>query len=271
MALSDYVKNVGLRFVYTPSRRKATKGIVLHHPAMYTATPEQIHQLHLNRGWIGAGYNFLVRKDGTVYELRPHWAVGAHAASKVSGVGVANNSETIGICFEGYFHPRGNGSFDKEMSKAQFDAGVRLIKDLIKEYPDIEYIRGHKEMPGTSTACPGKYFPLEEMKSAVKIQNGGKGDMLLKKGMKGTEVKELQQQLIDLGYILRNYGADGVFGNETERAVMAFQKDRGITVDGIVGPYTRNHLEAALQAQKVSDADKKLAEAKKLAQKILDL
>ena len=132
MALSDYVKNVGLRFVYTPSRRKATKGIVLHHPAMYTATPEQIHQLHLNRGWIGAGYNFLVRKDGTVYELRPHWAVGAHAASKVSGVGVTNNSETIGICFEGYFHPRGNGSFDKEMSKAQFDAGVRLIKDLMK-------------------------------------------------------------------------------------------------------------------------------------------
>ena len=33
-------------------------------------------------------------------------------------------------------------------------------------------------------------------------------------------------------------------------------------MDGIVGPDTRNHLEAALQAQKVSDADKKLAKLK---------
>ena len=60
----------------------------------------------------------------------------------------------------------------------------------------------------------------------------------LKKGMKGNNVMKLQTALMARGYTLPRYGADGDFGNETLAAVKEFQKDRGLTVDGIVGPAT---------------------------------
>jgi len=54
--------------------------------------------------------------------------------------------------------------------------------------------------------------------------------MLLKKGSKGKEVKELQEAL--------EIGADGIFGPGTELSVKKFQKENGLTADGIVGPAT---------------------------------
>ena len=60
----------------------------------------------------------------------------------------------------------------------------------------------------------------------------------LKKGMKGSNVTMLQTMLMAHGYQLPKWGADGDFGNETLKAVKVFQKDRGLAVDGIVGPAT---------------------------------
>ncbi|SEA54404.1 peptidoglycan L-alanyl-D-glutamate endopeptidase CwlK [Thalassobacillus cyri] len=70
-------------------------------------------------------------------------------------------------------------------------------------------------------------------------------DGLLEKGENGTAIKRLQEQLLDMGYRLPKYGANGDFGAETETVVKAFQKDRGIKVDGIVGPVTRQELKEA--------------------------
>lgn len=59
------------------------------------------------------------------------------------------------------------------------------------------------------------------------------------KGSKKTGfVKEMQELLIKKGYSLPKYGADGDFGTETLNALKAFQKDRGLTVDGKCGPMT---------------------------------
>lgn len=58
----------------------------------------------------------------------------------------------------------------------------------------------------------------------------------LKKGSKGPDVTELQNDLLQLGYRLPQYGADGSFGNETRNALILFQKDNGLTPDGICGP-----------------------------------
>ena len=44
------------------------------------------------------------------------------------------------------------------------------------------------------------------------------------------------------GYDLGKYGADGKFGKQTEAAVKAFQKDNGLTADGVIGKKTWDAL-----------------------------
>lgn len=70
----------------------------------------------------------------------------------------------------------------------------------------------------------------------------------LKKGSKGEYVQLLQTKLIMLGYDLGSYGADGDFGSKTMAAVKAFQKDSGLTVDGVVGEKTWEALEKPMKA-----------------------
>jgi hypothetical protein len=62
--------------------------------------------------------------------------------------------------------------------------------------------------------------------------------LTLWRGSKGADVKTLQNALIKAGLPLPKYGADGDFGEETQTAVVAFQKARGLKVDGIVGANT---------------------------------
>lgn len=65
----------------------------------------------------------------------------------------------------------------------------------------------------------------------------------LKRGSKGEEVRKVQKLLLERGYKLPKYGADGDFGAETEKAVKQFQLDWGLKQDGIVGPETLKYLE----------------------------
>ncbi len=67
-------------------------------------------------------------------------------------------------------------------------------------------------------------------------------DRTLRKGMKGEDVKKLQEALLKLGYDLGKCGADGDFGSATYNAVRAFQKAKGLTVDGIAGKATLGAL-----------------------------
>lgn len=64
---------------------------------------------------------------------------------------------------------------------------------------------------------------------------------ILKAGSKGEVVKQLQQKLAIIGYAPGP--ADGAFGAKTKAAVTAFQKDAGLTQDGIVGAKTLAELD----------------------------
>ena len=65
----------------------------------------------------------------------------------------------------------------------------------------------------------------------------------LRKGSKGEYVTLLQTKLIQLGYDLSPYGADGSFGNKTLEAVKKFQSDMGLNADGVVGEKTWEALD----------------------------
>ena len=62
-------------------------------------------------------------------------------------------------------------------------------------------------------------------------------------GSTGQDVKDLQV-VLNATVADNSLVVDGVFGNLTKEAVMAFQKEYGLTIDGIVGSQNWNKLES---------------------------
>lgn len=73
------------------------------------------------------------------------------------------------------------------------------------------------------------------------------GDRILKNGCEGADVKELQLDLIKLGYDCGKWGADGEFGDATEMAVRRFQVQEDLHVDGEAGPETIAAINKAMK------------------------
>lgn len=61
-------------------------------------------------------------------------------------------------------------------------------------------------------------------------------DALSKNGSKGQEVTAIQKKLQQYGYKVGT--VDGIYGANTEKAIRQFQKNNGLSVDGIAGPAT---------------------------------
>lgn len=235
--------------------RTKTERIILHHAEASVCSAEDIHRWHKQKGWSGAGYHFLVRKDGSIYRMRPEDKVGAHA--------YGSNYNSIGICAEGKY-------MEEEMPVAQKNSIIELVSELKKKY-NITKVQKHKDVCATS--CPGDKYPFDEIVNGTveikqvvvvderkerikelqsllnKIYNSG----LAVDGIIGTHtnnalrkvalknycanelVKFIQRRLIMNGRSVGNCGADGKYGKDTENAVRKFQETKGLTVDGITG------------------------------------
>ena len=76
--------------------------------------------------------------------------------------------------------------------------------------------------------------------------------MTLKKGSTGYEVRELQRRLKELGYQIE---VDGWFGDETEKAVIDFQRKNNLTAIGEVGPRTEFALKGYGNTKTLSERD----------------
>lgn len=239
-------KNLEFKDMFT---RKSTERIILHHAAAQNCSAEDIHRWHLNNGWSGAGYHFLVRKDGKVYRLRPEEKVGAHAYGA--------NYNSLGICFEGDY-------MQEDMTEAQKEAGKELVAYLKNKYK-ISTVQAHRDVCATS--CPGNKFPFDEIANFEPSneiipqpqENAPKGNVaeiqytlndryglnIAVDNIYGNEtrralVKALQTELNKQYH--RDLAVDGIFGPATESAVKEFQSRNGLSVDGIVGKNTFNKL-----------------------------
>lgn len=84
----------------------------------------------------------------------------------------------------------------------------------------------------------------------------------LRKGSRGEYVTLLQTKLVQLGYSLAPYGADGSFGNKTAEALKAFQSDNGLVADGVCGPMTWDALDKAVPGKKYTATIRGLAKSK---------
>ena len=83
-----------------------------------------------------------------------------------------------------------------------------------------------------------EYFGIPYVAPAVAPSIPTVTATILRKGSAGPEVKSLQKKLLQIGYYLGSYGADGDYGDATVTAVRKFQKDNSLAVDGEAGPNT---------------------------------
>ena len=83
-----------------------------------------------------------------------------------------------------------------------------------------------------------EYFGIPYIAPAETPSTSTMTTAILRKGSTGPEVKSLQKKLLQIGYYLGSYGADGDYGDATVTAVRKFQKDNSLAVDGEAGPNT---------------------------------
>lgn len=141
--------DVAYKWTKPLGKRKETNIIVLHHAKAKICSVDDIHQWHLQNGWAGIGYNFFIRKDGSIYKGRPDDAVGAHVEGR--------NYDSIGISFE--------GDFEIEVPTEQQKAScVDLIRLLRTHYGNLKVV-GHRDVGNSS--CPGRLFPMDEIQKRI--------------------------------------------------------------------------------------------------------
>ena len=122
-----------------------------HHAAAKRLTPAALHRIHRNLGWCGFGYNLYLTKDGKVHQGRP---------LQFCGGGARGAWASVGVCLEG------NYDVEQEMPAKQLRAAQEVKEYLAERYPGIKH-RGHRDVPGNQTACPGKHFPVKAIMAGV--------------------------------------------------------------------------------------------------------
>lgn len=130
--------------------------------------------------------------------------------------------------------------------KVLTDSKYRKSPDLLRRGDILLREGSHTAMVLTDGAKAGGERPETPYKL---------GDRLLRNGSEGADVQELQAMLIklaekqnDTSYLVGSYGTNGDFGDSTESAVRAFQRDYALSIDGIVGAKTLDRLYAALES-----------------------
>lgn len=140
---------------------------------------------------------------------------------------VAKYAESIGIKGIGLYETSADGHFthiDTRTSKS--------------------FWYGQSEQPrttfgGSSSSITVTTPPINNTATTVSLSDSG------------PVVKEIQQMLVDLGYVLtdkpndKTKGIDGIFGIKTWRAIVDFQGKNDLEQDGVVGELTMDALEKA--------------------------
>lgn len=138
--------------------------IIIHHSATDEGDSLLFDKAHLHKGWDGVGYHFVIdngskgKADGQI-EVSPRWlkqVPGAHCKADHM------NERAIGICLV--------GNFNHDLPSArQMEALAGLVRKLQAYYRiPSSRIKGHGQVRGASTDCPGKRFRWEDLRRRLK-------------------------------------------------------------------------------------------------------
>ena len=107
---------------------------------------------------------------------------------------------------------------------------------------DIQAVRAFQKANGLKVDGKAGYDTQSKLYSSSAVAAPGQQTQAvkLKYGSEGSEVANLQERLITLGYLTGS--ADGKFGKNTKTAVKNFQKKNDLDADGIAGQMTLEKL-----------------------------
>lgn len=126
-------------------KRPLTDHIVVHCAATKATMDigvREIRQWHVQQGWLDVGYHFVIRRNGTVEDGRPHDVVGSHVKNY--------NSRSIGICLVGGINAK--GAPENNFTAAQFESLSLLLRAQKRTYPNTKIV-GHRDLD-SGKACP---------------------------------------------------------------------------------------------------------------------
>lgn len=189
------IKETKLSFKRGMKQRNKTNRFIIHHTASQDVPASTIHQWHLNQGWSGIGYHFVIRQNGDIERGRAENLIGAHAGEK-------GNPDSIGIVLTGNFETG-------KPTTAQMDSLVWLLKDYLFPKYGVKPVIGHKDV--MATACPGRNFPWVELRERLEDDE------------MATEAKIKVNGQVLTGYILKD--------NRSYAPVRALAEALGAKVD----------------------------------------
>ena len=228
-------------FEFMPTSRKVTK-VYLHCSASNRPGHDRVQVIrdwHKAKGWNDIGYHYFITSKGEIQQGRSIHSVPAAQAG--------HNTDTIAICL--------HGLNKEDFTQEQFDALNLLCEKINEEYNGKITFHGHCEV--SEKPCPvfdykevlnltpeGNFniSPNDKPTKPIKLS-----DYYFETFSMGEPIRELQRQLNlwiknDPKYSFDTLKVDGMFGQDTTRAVVQFQKLHNLTTDGIVGPVTRSAL-----------------------------
>lgn len=119
-------------------------GFIHHEGSGRDRTAAELNQIKLQEGLAGIGYNFVIRKDGTIEEGRQLDVWAAHRKGY--------NRQGVAICC--------NGNLEIEyLTIKQWHSVVHLARWLTQEYNLEIWLR---DSDVHATLCPGKNFPWKD-------------------------------------------------------------------------------------------------------------
>lgn len=198
------------------------------------------HLANKAEGYVDVAYNLAVCKHGYVFEGR-----GVKKKTGANGNSTLNGDHYSVVAFLG---DSGDTQPTPEMIQ-----GIKDAIALLRANGAGNEIKGHRD--GYATSCPGE--PLYGLVRGNQLEPGGSGGtvppapsspptpnhpwpgVFARLGSSGDYVRTIQARLRQRGWTI---GVDGQFGPQTDRVVRAFQADKNLGVDGVVGRNTWNAL-----------------------------
>jgi|TARA_R110000796_G_scaffold120248_5_gene234394 N-acetylmuramoyl-L-alanine amidase len=140
--------------------KEDVKYIVVHcsiTPPSMDIGARQIDRLHRERGFLGCGYHFVIKRDGTLEFGRPLHRAGAHVRRK--------NKFTVGICLIGGMR-QDNPNPEINYTDKQMAVLRETIDKLIAEEFPTATVKGHVDFDKGKT-CPnfdaGHWYETDEI------------------------------------------------------------------------------------------------------------